>query len=149
MLRAILTAGLLAGLLTGLAGPALAQHEIVSTPNAPTAIGPYSQGVLAGDTLYLAGQIAIDPATNELEPGTIEEETALVLENLQAVLEAAGMSLTNVVATTVFMADLGEFARMNEVYGTFFTANPPARATVQAARLPRDVKIEIAAVAVR
>jgi 2-iminobutanoate/2-iminopropanoate deaminase len=128
---------------------AAAANEVISTENAPAAIGPYSQGIMAGDTLYLAGQIAIDPATGELTPGTIEEETTLVLNNLSAVLEAAGMSLANVVSTTVFMADLNEFGAMNEVYATFFPENPPARATVQAARLPRDVKIEIAAIAVR
>ena len=130
------------------ANPAAA-NEVISTENAPAAIGPYSQAIMAGDTLYLAGQIAIDPATGELTPGTIEEETTLVLNNLSAVLEAAGMSLANVVSTTVFMADLAEFGAMNEVYATFFPENPPARATVQAARLPRDVKIEIAAIAVR
>ncbi len=132
----------------GLATP-LAANEVISTENAPAAIGPYSQAIMAGDTLYLAGQIAIDPATGELTPGTIEAETTLVLNNLSAVLEAAGMSLANVVSTTVFMADLDEFGAMNEVYATFFPENPPARATVQAARLPRDVKIEIAAIAVR
>jgi 2-iminobutanoate/2-iminopropanoate deaminase len=142
--NAILATILAAGLATGAAA-----NEVISTPNAPAAIGPYSQAILAGDTLYLAGQIAIDPATGELTPGTIEEETTLVLNNLSAVLEAAGMSLANVVSTTVFMADLAEFGAMNEVYATFFPENPPARATVQAARLPRDVKIEIAAIAVR
>lgn len=141
---AITAAVLAAGLATSAAA-----NEVISTPNAPAAIGPYSQAILAGDTLYLAGQIAIDPATGELTPGTIEEETTLVLNNLSAVLEAAGMSLANVVSTTVFMADLAEFGAMNEVYATFFPENPPARATVQAARLPRDVKIEIAAIAVR
>ena len=130
------------------ADPATA-NEVISTENAPAAIGPYSQAIMAGDTLYLAGQIAIDPATGELTPGTIEEETTLVLENLKAVLEAAGMSLADVVSTTVFMADLDEFGAMNAVYADFFPENPPARATVQAARLPRDVKIEIAAIAVR
>ena len=145
MRRITLTAAALA---LGLATTVQA-NEVVSTPNAPAAIGPYSQAIMAGDTLYLAGQIAIDPATGELTPGTIEEETTLVLENLRAVLEAADMSLANVVSTTVFMADLDEFGAMNAVYATFFPENPPARATVQAARLPRDVKIEIAAIAVR
>ena len=145
MRRITLTAAALA---LGLATTVQA-NEVVSTPNAPEAIGPYSQAIMAGDTLYLAGQIAIDPATGELTPGTIEEETTLVLENLRAVLEAADMSLANVVSTTVFMADLDEFGAMNAVYATFFPENPPARATVQAARLPRDVKIEIAAIAVR
>jgi 2-iminobutanoate/2-iminopropanoate deaminase len=142
------TMAVTAALAAAIAAPAAA-GEVISTPNAPAAIGPYSQAILAGDTLYLAGQIAIDPATGELTPGTIEEETTLVLNNLSAVLEAAGMSLANVVSTTVFMADLAEFGAMNEVYATFFPENPPARATVQAARLPRDVKIEIAAIAVR
>ncbi|WP_291297777.1 RidA family protein [Elioraea sp.] len=129
--------------------PALAQNSVVSTPRAPAAIGPYSQAIMAGNTLYLAGQIAIDPATNQVKAGTIEEETKLVLDNLKAVLEAAGMTMANVVSTTVFMADLNEFPRMNGVYATYFPANPPARATVQVARLPRDVKIEIAAIAVK
>ena len=142
------TAALALGLAAGLTNQAAA-NEVISTENAPAAIGPYSQAIMAGDTLYLAGQIAIDPATGELTPGTIEEETTLVLNNLSAVLEAAGMSLADVVSTTVFMADLTEFGAMNEVYATFFPENPPARATVQAARLPRDVKIEIAAIAVR
>jgi 2-iminobutanoate/2-iminopropanoate deaminase len=131
------------------AAPALAQNRVVSTPNAPAAIGPYSQAILAGNTLYLAGQIAIDPATNQVRSGTIEEETRLVLDNLKAVVEAAGMTMANIVSTTVFLSDLNEFPRMNAVYATYFPANPPARATVQVARLPRDVKIEIAAIAVR
>lgn len=145
MRRLTLTAAALALTL----GAAAEAREVISTPNAPEAIGPYSQAILAGDTLYLAGQIAIDPTTGELTPGTIEEETTLVIENLAAVLEAAGMTLANVVSTTVFLADLDEFGAMNAVYATFFPENPPARATVQAARLPRDVKIEIAAIAVR
>ena len=131
-----------------LALPAAAQ-QVISTPKAPAAIGPYSQAILAGNTLYLAGQIAIDPATNQVKPGTIEEETKLVLDNLKAVVEAAGMTMANIVSTTVFMADLNEFPRMNAVYATYFPTNPPARATVQVARLPRDVKVEIAAIAVR
>lgn len=141
---------LAATLALALAAPAAAEdRRVISTTAAPAAIGPYSQAILVGNTLYLAGQIAIDPATNQLRPGTIEEETKLVLDNLKAVLEAAGMTMAQVVSTTVFMADLNEFPRMNAVYATYFPANPPARATVQAARLPRDVKIEIAAIAVR
>jgi 2-iminobutanoate/2-iminopropanoate deaminase len=140
---------LLAAALLLAAAPAAAQNRVVATPAAPAAIGPYSQAILAGNTLYLAGQIAIDPATNQVKPGTIEEETKLVLDNLKAVVEAAGMTMANIVSTTVFMADLNEFPRMNAVYATYFPANPPARATVQVARLPRDVKIEIAAIAVR
>lgn len=126
-----------------------AQDRVVATPNAPEAIGPYSQAILVGDTLYLAGQIAIDPETNEVQHGTIEEETRLVLNNLKAVIEEAGFSLRDVVSTSVFMADLDEFPQMNSVYAEFFDEAPPARATVQVARLPRDVKIEIAAIAVR
>ena len=145
LIRAILAATLA----LALAAPAAAQNRVISTPNAPAAIGPYSQAIMAGNTLYLAGQIAIDPATNQVKPGTIEEETRLVLNNLKAVLEAAGMTMANIVSTTVFMADLNEFPRMNAVYATYVPENPPARATVQVARLPRDVKVEIAAIAVR
>lgn len=140
---------LAATLAVALAAPAAAQNRVISTPNAPAAIGPYSQAIMAGNTLYLAGQIAIDPATNQVKSGTIEDETKLVLDNLRAVLEAAGMTMANIVSTTVFMADLNEFPRMNAVYATYFPQNPPARATVQVARLPRDVKVEIAAIAVR
>jgi len=139
--------------LLALAQPVAAQQltsaQVISTPKAPAAIGPYSQAILVGNTLYLAGQIAIDPATNQVRPGTIEEETKLVLDNLKAVVEAAGMTMANIVSTTVFMADLNEFPRMNAVYATYFPTNPPARATVQVARLPPDVKVEIAAIAVR
>jgi 2-iminobutanoate/2-iminopropanoate deaminase len=130
------------------AAPAAAQL-VISTPNAPAAIGPYSQAIQAGPMLFLAGQIPIDPATNQVKSGTIEEETKLVLDNLKAVVEAAGMTMANIVSTTVFMADLNEFPRMNAVYATYFPSNPPARATVQVARLPRDVKVEIAAIAFR
>ncbi len=125
------------------------ERRIISTPNAPAAIGPYSQAVQTGNILWLAGQIAIDPTTNQVRHGTIEEETKLVLDNLKAVVEAAGMTMANIVSVTVFLKDLDEFPRMNAVYATYFPTNPPARATVQVARLPRDVRIEIAAVAVR
>jgi len=125
------------------------ERRIISTPNAPAAIGPYSQAVQTGNILWLAGQIAIDPATNQVRHGTIEEETKLVLHNLKAVVEAAGMTMANIVSVTVFLKDLDEFPRMNAVYASYFPTNPPARATVQVARLPRDVRIEIAAVAVR
>ena len=122
---------------------------VISAKDAPQAIGPYSQAIRHGSTLYLAGQIPIDPATSQLNTGSIEEQTRLVLENLQAVLRANGMSLDDVVSTSVFMRDLNEFSRMNAVYATYFTSKPPARATVQVARLPRDVSIEISAVAVK
>lgn len=125
------------------------QAEVIATDNAPKAIGPYSQAIRVGPTLYLAGQIPIDPKTNQVVVGTIEEETTLVLNNLKAVLEANGMSMANVVSTSVFMKDLNEFPKMNAVYGTYFQKAPPARATVQVARLPRDVKVEISAIAVK
>ena len=101
-----------------------------------------------GKTLYLAGQISIDPKTKQLNTGTIEEQTKLVLENLKAVLAADGLTMDHVVSTSVFLKDLNEFAKMNEVYGTYFKNAPPARATVEVARLPRDVKVEISAIAV-
>lgn len=135
-----------------LAPAALAQGgaEVVSTPNAPAAIGPYSQAIRVGNTLYLAGQIALDPATNQMiADRSIEAETRRVLDSLKAVVEAAGFRMSDVVSTTVFLADLNDFARMNAVYATYFPTNPPARATIQAARLPRDVRVEIAAVAAR
>lgn len=144
--RLTLAAAILAGLTIG----AAAQSKVVSTPNAPEAIGPYSQAIRAGNTLYLAGQIAIDPKTKELKKdASIEEQTKLVLENLKAVLEADGMTMANVVSTTVYLKDLNEFAKMNAVYGTYFPSAPPARATVEVARLPRDVKVEIGAIAVK
>jgi 2-iminobutanoate/2-iminopropanoate deaminase len=129
--------------------PAQSGEHVIATPNAPEAIGPYSQAIQVGNTLYLAGQIAIDPETNEVVPGTIEEETRLVLNNLRAVVEAAGFSMADVVSTSVFMANLDEFPQMNAVYAEFFSEAPPARATVQVARLPRNVKIEISAIAAR
>jgi 2-iminobutanoate/2-iminopropanoate deaminase len=119
----------------------------VSTPNAPGAIGPYSQAIRAGDFLFLSGQIPLDPSTGQLISGGIAEQTHQVLKNLGAVLEAAGASFSHVVKTTVYLADMGEFAAMNEIYGGYFRAPAPARATVQAARLPRDVRVEIDAVA--
>lgn len=136
-------------LVLALAGPAHAQEKkVISSPDAPQAIGPYSQAIRAGKTLYLAGQISIDPKTKQVVSGTIEEQTKLVLENLKAVLAADGLTMDHVVSTSVFMKDLNEFAKMNEAYGTYFKNAPPARATVEVARLPRDVKVEISAIAV-
>ncbi len=120
--------------------------EIVATDQAPRAIGPYSQAVRAGNLIFASGQIPIDPATGEFVPGGINEQTAQVLKNLKAVFEAAGASLDQIVKTTVFLADMNDFTAMNEVYGKFFGDAPPARATVQAARLPRDAKVEIEAI---
>lgn len=119
----------------------------VTTPHAPGAIGPYSQAIRAGDFVFLSGQIPLDPGTGQLVAGGIVEQTHQVLKNLGAVLEAAGASYARVVKTTVYLADMGEFAAMNEIYGTYFSAPAPARATVQAARLPRDVRVEIDVVA--
>jgi len=122
--------------------------EIVATERAPRAIGPYSQAVRAGNLLFCSGQIPIDPATGEFVSGGVAEQTEQVMRNLSAVLEAAGADLNQVVKTTVFLAEMDDFTVMNEVYGRFFGGNPPARATVQAARLPRDAKVEIEAMAV-
>lgn len=121
--------------------------EVISTPNAPAAIGPYSQAVRTGSLIFVSGQIPLDAATGQLVRGDIGTQTQQVLENVAAVLEAAGSSLAKVVKTTVYLRDLGEFGRMNKIYGEFFPENPPARATVQVARLPRDAAIEIDVVA--
>ncbi len=122
--------------------------EIIVTDQAPRAIGPYSQAVRAGNMVFASGQIPIDPATGEFIPGGIAEQTEQVLKNLTAVFAAAGVEMDEIVKTTVFLADMDDFTAMNEVYGKFFAKNPPARATVQAARLPRDAKVEIEAIAV-
>jgi len=122
---------------------------IVLTENAPTPIGPYSQGIVArGSLLFTAGQIALDPKTGQLLEGDIKAQTRQVLKNLQAIVEQAHATLQNVVKTTVFLKDMNEFAGMNEVYGEFFKDNPPARSTVEVSRLPREVKVEIEAIAV-
>lgn len=122
--------------------------EIISTENAPGAIGPYSQAVKAGNMIFCSGQIPIDPETGEFVSADIAEQTEQVLRNLNAVLEAADSSLNNVVKTTVFLVDMNDFGAMNEVYARFFSENKPARATVQAARLPKDARVEIDCIAV-
>jgi 2-iminobutanoate/2-iminopropanoate deaminase len=121
--------------------------EIVSTENAPGAIGPYSQAIKAAGLVFCSGQIPIDPITGEFVSGGVTEQTRQVLNNLKAVLAAAGSGLSLVVKTTVFLADMNDFTAMNEVYGEFFSENKPARATVQAARLPRDARVEIECIA--
>ena len=121
--------------------------DIIATDRAPRAIGPYSQAVRAGNLVFASGQIPIDPATGEFVPGGIAEQTEQVLRNLTAVFEAAGLGMDRVIKTTVFLANMDDFTTMNEVYGRFFGAAPPARATVQAARLPRDARVEIEAIA--
>jgi 2-iminobutanoate/2-iminopropanoate deaminase len=120
----------------------------VQTDKAPKAIGPYSQAIIADDFVFCSGQIPIDPASGNILEGTIEDQTRQVLKNLGAVLEAAGTSFDGVVKTTVFLQDMNDFAKMNAVYAEFFKAPNPARAAVQVARLPRDVKIEIEAIAI-
>jgi len=120
---------------------------IVDTGSAPKAIGPYSQAVVWNGLVFLSGQIAVDPATNTLIEGDIAAQTARVLDNVKAVLEACGSSLDRVLKTTVYLKDMGEFARMNEVYARYFSENYPARSTVEVARLPRDVRVEIDVIA--
>jgi 2-iminobutanoate/2-iminopropanoate deaminase len=124
--------------------------KIIFTEKAPAPIGPYNQAVLVGNTLYTSGQIAINPATNELVLDTIEDETKLVMENLKAVLEAAEMTFENVVKVSIFISDMGNFAKINAVYGSYFDeATAPARETVQVACLPKNVNVEISAVAIK
>jgi 2-iminobutanoate/2-iminopropanoate deaminase len=126
-----------------------AGKKVISTPTAPNALGPYSQAIRVGKTLYVSGEIAIDPKTNQvMSNGTIDDQTRRVLDNINAILAADGLTMGHVVSTTVFLTDINEFDRMNQVYATYFKAAPPARATVQVARLARDVKIEISAIAV-
>ena len=122
---------------------------IIKTAAAPAPIGPYNQAVRAGNTLYVSGQIALDPDTGELLKGSIEEETELVMKNLQEVLKAAGADFSNVVKSSIFVADMGQFARINEVYGRYFDAETaPARETVEVANLPKYVNVEISVIAV-
>jgi 2-iminobutanoate/2-iminopropanoate deaminase len=121
--------------------------QVILTDRAPAAIGPYSQAIRSGDLIFVSGQIPIDPATGKTVEGDIAAQTDQVLKNLAAILESAGSKLEKVLKTTVFLRDLGDFARMNEVYARFFSQNPPARATVEVSRLPRDVAVEIELVA--
>lgn len=118
-------------------------REVVSSASAPRAIGPYSQAIRTGSLLFLSGQIPLDPATGEMVSGDIAAQTHRVFRNLGAILEAAGATFDNVVRTTVYLADMNDFPAMNEVYATYFTSPAPARATVQAARLPKDARVEI------
>lgn len=124
-------------------------RRVIATDAAPAAIGPYSQAIQAGETLYLAGQVGLDPVTGELVPGGVEAEARQVMANLGAVLEAAGFDFADVVQTQIFLTDLGAFAAVNAIYGEFFGAAPPARATVGVAALPREAAVEILMTAVR
>ncbi|MBZ5669998.1 MAG: RidA family protein [Acidobacteriia bacterium] len=121
--------------------------QAISTAQAPAAIGPYSQAIRSGNLIFVSGQIPLDPATGQLVEGDAGVQTERVLRNLAAILEAAGASLAQVLKTTVYLKDLGDFGRMNEVYARFFGDRPPARATVEVARLPRDVSVEIELIA--
>lgn len=122
-------------------------RQVIATDNGPKAIGPYSQAIKANGFVFLSGQIALDPATQQLIEGDVAAQTERVLQNLTAILTAAGSSLTQVVKTTVFLKNMSDFAAMNEVYGRHFSAEPPARSTVEAARLPKDVLVEIDVIA--
>lgn len=122
-------------------------RTVVSTDAAPGAIGPYSQAIIAGDLVFCSGQVPFDPSTGQLVSGTIEEETQRVLDNISAVLQAAGSSMARIVKTTIFLSDMNDFAAVNGAYGAYFPHEPPARSTVQVARLPRDVRVEIEAIA--
>lgn len=121
--------------------------QIINTPNAPAPIGPYNQAVLVNGFLYVSGQIALDPDSGELKTGDIETETHQVMKNMLAILEAAGMNISNVVKTSIFLSDMNNFGKVNEVYGSYFTTGYPARETVQVSRLPKDVNVEISVVA--
>ena len=122
-------------------------REAVSSPGAPSAIGPYSPAIRAGQFLFVSGQVPIDPATGQIVDGDVQAQTRRVMENIGALLTAGGMTFAHVVRTTVFLADMNDFAAMNEVYGQYFQAPAPARATVQVARLPRDARLEIDVIA--
>ncbi len=125
------------------------EKKVIRTDNAPAPIGPYSQAIQYGDMLFVSGQIAIEPATGELVQGDIQLETRQVMENIEAILAAAGMNFSNVIKSTIFLMDMGQFAMVNEVYGYYFADNPPARETVQVAGLPKGVNVEISVVAGR
>lgn len=124
--------------------------KIIQTKNAPAPIGPYNQAIFAGNTLYVSGQIAIDPKTGELKTNELEEETVQVLENLKAILTEAGLGLENVVKTSIFISDMNNFGKINDVYSRYFDSeNAPARETVEVANLPKFVNVEISAIAVK
>lgn len=124
-------------------------RDVIHSEKAPKAIGPYSQAIRTGNTVYLSGQIPLDPATGELVPGDVSAQTQQVMNNLEAVLAAAGCTFANVVRCGIFLTDLGDFGKVNEIYGRYFPQNPPARATVQVAALPRGARVEIDCIAVQ
>jgi 2-iminobutanoate/2-iminopropanoate deaminase len=124
------------------------QKQIINTPHAPSPIGPYSQAVRAGDWIFISGQIPINPATGELKMNTIQEETTQVMENLKAVLKEAGATFENVVKTTIFLSDMSIFPSVNEIYGSYFTGDYPARETLAVKTLPKNVNVEISMIAI-
>ena len=143
-------AGIIMFALTAVSGCAEApMKQRIATDKAPPAGGPYSQAIQAGNFVFVAGQVPVNPATQVINTGTIEEQTVQVMDNIKAILEAAGLSMANVVSTTVFMKNIDEFSRMNAVYGKYFGEAPPARATVEVSRLPRNILIEVSAIAVK
>lgn len=125
------------------------KREVISTTDAPGAIGPYSQAIGIEGLVFCSGQIPLDPATGEIVAGGIEEQTRQVMANIRAVLTAAGSGFEHVVKSTIFLADMNDFASVNGIYGEYFPSNPPARSTVQVARLPRDVRVEVEVIAIR
>lgn len=125
------------------------EKNIIRTNNAPAPIGPYNQAVQYGDMLFISGQVAIDPTTGNLVQDDIQTETRQVMENLKAILTEAGMNFSNIIKTTIFLMDMGQFAQVNEIYGSYFADNAPARETVQVAGLPRGVNVEISMIAGR
>lgn len=122
---------------------------VINTPNAPSPIGPYNQAIMSGDTLYISGQICIDPATNTLDNKDVQAETHRSMQNLKSILQAAGMGFKNVVKTTIFITDMKQFSDINEVYGRYFEGDYPARETVQVSALPKFVNVEISMIAVK
>lgn len=123
--------------------------QVINTPQAPAPIGPYNQATLAGNTLYISGQIAIDPASGELVLNSLEEETHQVMKNLKAIIDTAGFSMQDIVKCTIFILDMGVFGTINTIYGSYFESDPPARETVAVAGLPKGVHVEISAIAVK
>jgi 2-iminobutanoate/2-iminopropanoate deaminase len=125
------------------------EKEVVYSTEAPKPIGPYSQAVWAGDTLFVSGQIALDPASGELIQGNIETETKVVLNNVKAILDKVGIGFSNIVKTSIFLKNMDDFAAVNAVYASYFTSDFPARETVQVSKLPKDVNVEISVIAIR
>ena len=123
--------------------------KVIMTPNAPKPVGPYSQAVFAGQTLYCSGQIAIDPKTNEVIKGSVQEEAELVMKNIGAVLKESGLAYEHIIKTTIFLINMSDFAAVNEVYGKYFKSDPPARSTIAVKELPKGVQVEIEVVAYR